>query len=63
MDTSELVSFPGADKLVIEFNSRTVTESGCDYLTFGKVGTQNEFWGARRFSGRYVYSSFEFILK
>ena len=51
MDTSKLVSFPGAEKLVVTFNSRTVTESGCDYLTFGKVGTENEYWGARRYSG------------
>ena len=51
MDTSQLIAFPGAEKLEVSFHSRTVTESGCDYLTFGKVGTQNEYWGTRRYSG------------
>jgi hypothetical protein len=54
MDTSKRISFPGAQRLLVKFHSQTVTESGCDYIRFAKVGSvdgEATYWGLSRYSG------------
>lgn len=45
------VSFSGASKLEIVFDSKCRTEQGCDYVTFFKDKSLTERWGAFQYSG------------
>lgn len=59
-DLDEEIYFPGATKLLFEFDSQCYTESGCDYLAFyKKTGRQEEI---KKFSGQgeSVWQSFEY---
>lgn len=50
MDFEEEISFPGATKLIIEFDPQCYTEANCDYLAFyPRPGKENEI---KKFSGQ-----------
>ena len=53
MNTYEDVSFPGATKILIEFDPTSRTESGCDYVQFLATGTRTSLHPSiQSFSGR-----------
>lgn len=45
------VTFSGASKLTIAFDSQSRTEQGCDYVCFFKDKTLSERWGAYQYCG------------
>ena len=52
MDTFKEVSLPGATEIVIQFDSQSRTENGCDYVKFYKDVSKTAYWGAEKYSGR-----------
>jgi len=52
LDTFKVVSFPGATEIIIQFDSQSRTENGCDYVKFYKDASKTSYWGAEKYSGR-----------
>lgn len=46
------VIIPGAEKIIIEFDPRSQTETGYDYVTFYHDASETEYWGTERYTGR-----------
>jgi len=57
VNSSETMSFKGAKKLIITFDSKTRTENGCDYVCFYKDDTNSEMWGEKYSGGKDGSSS------
>lgn len=50
-DETWLVAINGASQIRIEFDLKTATESGYDYLQFLKGSSADGHWGAEKYSG------------
>ena len=51
LDLYETVEFPGAQGIIIVFDSETVTEKTYDYIQFFKDSGHSEHWGQEKYSG------------
>ncbi|TMW68513.1 hypothetical protein Poli38472_005981 [Pythium oligandrum] len=51
LSETKTISFSGASRLIVTFDSRSRTETDCDVLTFYTDSSQTEYWGKKEYSG------------
>ena len=46
------IKFPGAKKIILEFDSQSRTETSCDFIRFYKDENKTTHWGEEKYHGR-----------
>ena len=60
LDTDEDIYFPGAKKLIFEFDPQCYTEANCDYVEFFKAPGRNDLFKKYSGQGASIWEKFEY---